>query len=599
MFYLSLVYLITLLLLKDKIQSKFKIVVAIIPFLMVIFLRFGVGADYFAYGEIYYRMDPSNINNSLKLFPDVEMLYRLVNLVFRSFGVPYHLFIGTLAALMMMITLKWIEGFEENFELSVLLYFAMFFFVWNLSAMRQGIAIGLLLYVFFNTKKDYSLKVKLLISIIMFFIHASSIVVFFLYMLSTLKWNKKSLLIALVFGLIINLIPISQLALHLENIPYLNKILYYIDPIHISIFSFSSLVRLLFFTLVFTHYDRLIEQERLSKVMLNFTLLSFILYFFLMFSSLLASRLSVYGYILMIIILPSIISTYSNKQIRKIAFSFILAFSILSFYKEMTALVDQTEYKYSITQLNFETIFSKNYTNFNKGYAFSAKLRDINSQETDLDYRINLVHDTAEVTVNEEDTFLSVYFPSAGSFGIINQNGEVVEPPEAEVRSRTYLDIVEVIFNPQEFPTTMFRKIGTDTIFGYWEMEPFAIERSKRDLMFGVHWTNEEPYNLDDLVHTSLPDIVNTDAITKAVVSTNDYFPQFSYLNIFTSVSNYTVLLNENGSVKLNRVFDYVEMYNPDKIAIGYAGKSRYFINEWGDIIWKESIDIPMCNRCN
>ena len=598
MFYLSLIYLIAFLFLGEKIPKKYRFVTATIPFLFIIFLRFGVGADYFAYGEIYYRMDPSNLNNSLKIFPDVELLYRWLNLFARFFGVPYHLFVGILSSVLMFITLKWLEAFDDNFELSVLLYFTMFFFVWNLSAMRQGISIAVLLYLFFNSKKEYSITVKLIASIVMFFVHASSIIVFVLYIISSLKWTKKTLLIALVASIFMNFLPISTLAAYLENIPYLNKILYYIDPVHLSIFSFSALMRFFFFGIVFIHYDDLTRESNLSYKLINFTLLSFISYFFLMFSSLLASRVSVYGYILMVVIIPAILATYPSQKVKRVLFASVFAFSLFSFYKELSAMVDQTEYKYSMHQLNFETVFSSNYNNFNKGYAFAANMRAMNDKETDLDVRVNQKHEKVEAEVREGDTYLSVFFPEEGSFGIINQRGEIVELPSAEVRTKTYLDMVEIIFNPKEFPTIMYRNIGTDTILGFWEMLPFAAERSERDLYFNVHWTYKHPYEVSDLEKTTLGDFVNIGAIQSASLATNDFYPQFSYLNVFTSVSNYIVLLNEDGSLKLDRIFNSVEQYNVDKIAIGYSHNSRYFINEWGEIIWKESIEIPMCRTC-
>ncbi|QIK70038.1 EpsG family protein [Erysipelothrix sp. HDW6C] len=592
MYYIGFIYLLLLFVIRKKIPGKFKVMLAFVPFVIIILLRFGVGADYFAYQSIYNSMDPKNINASMAIFTDVEILYKLSNIVFRFIGMPYHLFATLLCSVLVYVTLRWLKDISHNFELSVLLYFAMFFLVWGLSALRQGISIVVLLYIFFNGRRDYSLKVKLFATAVMFFVHAGSVIVLFLYLVSLIKWSKKSFLVLLILGILFNFLPIQSLMGYFENIPYLNKILYYIDPVQQSIFSFASVMRIAFFGIVWYNYDSLVADKKNPPVSVNFVLISFIFYFFMMFSSLVASRLSIYGYYMMIFIIPAIVSYQPREVVKRFAYASVLVFSCVSFYKEMTTLIGQTEYRYSMTQLNFETVFEKNYIHFNKGYAMLENVREIESQDTPLRQRVYQAEHVVEAQVNEEDRYLSVYFPNASLYGILNQKGEIVELPTLDVPVDTFGKYTEVIFNPFEFSTRMYRTIGTDQRLEFDQMTQLVKEKAERDLRFGVYWPLSKEFDIQTMKGTQLETLLSLDSVVAAAKISNDYHPNFNYLQIDTSVSRFFMFIDRNNEIKVNKLYMKIEMYNPDKIAVGYTLTEKHYINEFGEIIWIEPIGL-------
>src|SRR5690554_3055858 len=195
MYYFSFVYLFVLVLLGKKLNDRVRFALVLLPFIMIVFLRFGIGADYFSYESIYYRIDPNNISQSFASLTNIELFYKILNLAAIKIGIGYHLFVGVIASSLVILTLKWLYDNSSNFELSALLHYSFLFIYWNLSALRQGIVITILLYIYFNNKRQFSNKFKIVSTVLLFFVHASSIIVPVIYVVSLYKWNKRSLMI--------------------------------------------------------------------------------------------------------------------------------------------------------------------------------------------------------------------------------------------------------------------------------------------------------------------------------------------------------------------------------------------------------------------
>lgn len=364
--YLSFVYLVLLVFHGNNYQKKTRFLLVVFPFIMIIFLRYGIGADYFSYESIYEKVDPNSISSTLERMPKIEPMYLLVNVFVKKIGMSYHVFSGLFATGLTVLMLKLLQDNSPHFELSALIYYSILFIYWNISAMRQGLVVTVLLFVYFNKKYEFTIYHRLLATIFLFFVHPTAIIVPVLYLISQFPWEKVEFYILLILApifremvrIIMNVIP--------PTMPYLGKINRYIGYDMIEIISAPSFMRIAFIVFIVHHYIRLVDNYPGYRVMFNFAILGLIMYFYLPTSMVIGTRTTIFGYYLIIIIFPMILNLYKSKEIYTIVLYGLLGLSLVSFYNEIDKLVDRSGYKYDSHRLNTETIIQKNREHFDK-----------------------------------------------------------------------------------------------------------------------------------------------------------------------------------------------------------------------------------------
>lgn len=366
MLYFSFVYLLILVFIGKKYEDRTRFFLVLFPFIMIIFLRYGIGADYFSYGWIYEKVDPNSILGSFENLPKIEPLYIIFNVIAKIFNIPYHLFSGMFASFLVILTLKWLQNNSPRFELSALLHYSILFIYWNISALRQGLVVTVLLFVYFNKKYQFKEWQKILLVIVLFFMHPTAIIVPVIYFVSKFSWTKGEFYVLLVLAPILRKVVKLLIGIIPPSIPYLGKLFKYIDYDSIQILSIPSLMRFAFIIFIVHHYIRLVNKYPYYRTMFNFSLLSLIMYFYLPTAMVVGTRTTIFGYYLVIIIFPMILDLYNSKEIYTIVLYGLLGLSFVSFYNEMDKVVDRTGYKYSMHKLNTETIFQENRDHFDK-----------------------------------------------------------------------------------------------------------------------------------------------------------------------------------------------------------------------------------------
>lgn len=366
MLYLAFIYLVILVFQGYKYEKKTRFILVMLPFILIIFLRYGIGADYFSYESIYGKVDPNNISGTIDRMPKIEPLYLLMNIFAKKIGIPYHLFSGLFASGLTFLILKLLLDNSPQFELSALLYYSTLFIYWNISALRQGLVVTVLLFVYFNRHYEFTVYQRLFAVAFLSFIHPTAIIVPILYLISLFPWEKIEFYLLLILApifrevvkIIINIIP--------PSLPYLGKIYKYVDYNSIQLISAPSFMRIAFIVFIVHHYVRLLEKYPEYRIMFNFSLLGLIMYFYLPTAMVVGTRTTIFSYYLIILIFPMILSLYKSKEIYTIVLYGLLGLSFISFYNEINKLVDRSGYKYDIHRLNTETIIQKNRDHFDK-----------------------------------------------------------------------------------------------------------------------------------------------------------------------------------------------------------------------------------------
>ncbi|MBJ6361971.1 EpsG family protein, partial [Paenibacillus sp. GCM10012307] len=110
------------------------------------YLRYGIGADFFAYQYLYSRLSDSLITELYYGLDNQELGFRLIGSFFKSLNVPYQGYISIIASINLFFVFKTCKNFSKNPTLSMLLYFCFYYLVWTFSGLRQGLTLSIGIY---------------------------------------------------------------------------------------------------------------------------------------------------------------------------------------------------------------------------------------------------------------------------------------------------------------------------------------------------------------------------------------------------------------------------------------------------------------------
>ena len=298
MFYFFFIYLWLLVFIGTNYKDRTRYLLVLFPFVAIIFLRYGIGADYFSYQRIYEAVDPFDLSSSFKNLSNVEPMYIIINALAQLIKLPYHFFAGLFASSLTILILKWLQDTSPRFELSALLYYSILFIYWNISALRQGLVVTVLLYIYFNKENRFNAWQKIISAIILFFIHPTSIIVPVIYLLAMFDWAKADYYLLLGLAPVLRKVAEIIIGIIPSSVPYLGRLFKYIDYNSIKLISFPSLMRFAFIVFIVHHYIRLLDKYPRYRIMFNFCLLSLIMYFYLPTAMVVGTRTTIFGYYL-------------------------------------------------------------------------------------------------------------------------------------------------------------------------------------------------------------------------------------------------------------------------------------------------------------
>src|SRR5690554_6699865 len=169
--FLILFLLLLVIAFTDKISKKYKILLMSCLMIFIIIVSIGLGTDYFSYHFIYKYTSKHYFD--ARLASTIEPAYLLIMKPFQENQIPFGIFSNVIMMVILTINMIWIYRNSNHMEISVLIYFSLFFLVWTMSALRQGIVLAIGSLIFFDRefrlKKIYSLT----IIFILFLVHKS------------------------------------------------------------------------------------------------------------------------------------------------------------------------------------------------------------------------------------------------------------------------------------------------------------------------------------------------------------------------------------------------------------------------------------------
>jgi hypothetical protein len=302
-----------------------------IVLVMIVGLRNEVGDDWHSYINFYNDHEQSK---------RVEIGYRLINDFFSDIGIPYNIFLILINSLSIYLILKFIYLNSKLKQIAILIYFYEIYFYYNLSGIRQAIAISLICFGFRYAYKRELLKFVIivllaasfhksaLVSFVIFFIPRNKINIYYLFL------SYKFYLLIIVISLIIytydDLLPIASQVSFFKNVAYYITQHYKLDGIYQA--YFIGIMKRLIPVFIYIFYNKYLPKNSIVNYFFNiyiFGLLIFAVTYTI--SPDIGTRLSVYFTIFEILIISNLVyfvQNYRNKIVILSIYLLIVSYKI-------------------------------------------------------------------------------------------------------------------------------------------------------------------------------------------------------------------------------------------------------------------------------
>lgn len=583
MLYIGLFYYVALLFTKEKLTKKMQIVLSLLPILLIIWTRYGLGADYFSYNEMYLKLGSGSLIQIFSIYKVIEPGFKFFMWLSSTIGLSFYFFIGILNSVLTYFAIKWIDENSKNAVMSVMLFFSMFFIVWILSALRQSIVLVFSLYFLFNRKRDSGpVKSALLIMFLALF-HKSALVLFILYPVRYIKWNKKTHLILLSIALISSLLPLGTILSYVDFIPGVSRIVENYLSYSYVFYDFPGLVRLLFFASVLIFYDKLTED----KFFVDYFLFGISLYFIMKFSELTAARSTIYTFIMIVILVPSIVDTINEMLVEKTKYinvvltMFVVAGSFVYFNKEVKTVFRQAEYVGEVYLITYPNIFTSHITDFGSLSAYELNFQDSNADF--LDKVIEKGLDRVEVNYNESDSY--VLIEENDQYGFINQDGDYLVVP----RFKYAPELVDGILVKHKFAEgDFFKSIEyqdlTDKNRSKSEMNQIYLN-SPKDIINNVETDVSIEFEIPDIIMSYYPSESSiSNMIVKKIDGSNIYY----VMRVEYNGKRSFIYFNEERELLIDIPFKGATQFDNNGFIYLSSYDYNLIINESGKIVWIE-----------
>lgn len=571
-----------------KIPNNYKkyLYVAILAIFTVV--TFGLGADYFSYEFLYeYITLGGKINNEI-----IEPLFAVFAQLLRIMGVEYHIYISILRIFILILTMKWINDNSDNILVSIILYFAMFYLVWTMSAIRQGIVLAIGLNLFFS-KKELSAIKKILAVLALTTIHYSALYYLAVFLLLKIKWSRRLHLYFLTLSLSMTFIPLNIVVEKLTFIPYHDKLLRYLEYNN-GFFDLASIMRLSFFFVIWFFYNQIKDMKN-YKMLSDAFLSGISCYFIMKFSEIASSRFTIFTFVLIVILLPGVyentIKVYlgenrgmSQSFIKYSSFIGLVIFSVLFLSKESLGYIDQSGYVGGKTIYSVEYINNKNYDVFDSSYSF-RKSQVIKSD----DYISNFKSQRDSMLVEDFDelnNYTFVFDDRYGKHGILSSTGGWLVEPSLNDNFSIVDSVIIKKYNEVLTGVEVYEDLSGKTEDQNDLRKTVADTRYKRafDLV-----TSEEIEDLkfDDVIDNAkdfvpFPENISESSVYKVSQTGFEYHVvKFKYYGY-----NLNIYLDSQMKPFADIVFTNYRDYNDDNFLYATTYSGTLIFNSKGQLIW-------------
>ncbi|MCH5225016.1 MAG: EpsG family protein [Muribaculaceae bacterium] len=338
-----LVLLILLIFLSIEIKYKhifnFSFYFAYILISLLLILRKGQGTDFYNYKELFDGI--SQAPNFLYAFivGHGEIGFIFFNYIFIKLGLSFEAFMMCFSLVTMICYFPFFKKQCNKSIIPLFIFFSTFFLIYAFSAIRQGLAMAIVLsYLFPLAKEKYSLKFFVVLLIAVMF-HTSAIICIFLPFVYKIRYSKTIIGILIVVFAGVSVLRIN----FLNYLPFIN--LFYKGETAGSNSIFALFIRIIALLPIFlVNKSAYLKNDELNGVK-NILVMGFIIYALLSFNDLVSSRINVYYRMFEGIFVYLLIYKSNLKIIPKQIAVYYASICIVLFYFNIIGFLDQGKYK--------------------------------------------------------------------------------------------------------------------------------------------------------------------------------------------------------------------------------------------------------------
>jgi hypothetical protein len=325
--------------------------------------RYGVGPDYFGY-EYLYSLVNTSLVEQIGNVTGQELIFRLLGSALNYINFSYQQYLAFTALLTLYYVGKICKKYSQYPVVSLYLYFCLFYFVWVFSGIRQGLTLAIGGYYLLECLESRKHIKFTIIVFLLSLIHASALILLLFYVLANLNLKRKTILIGVFICFCASLIPAAYLLEIFNRLPYGERIAFYAggDPseLTVSYFDFKSISRFILLILIGVVFAKsYAKYGEIQRKIMDIYVASFGIYYALRFVEILAANASLYGFMLIVVILPNMYGKLKHGSNSKAFLIFASIFSVAYFFKTLYSMEDMSQLNHSSLVTPYTNIFNK------------------------------------------------------------------------------------------------------------------------------------------------------------------------------------------------------------------------------------------------
>lgn len=293
-------------------------------------LRIDTGYDYSSYKLIYTQVSHTNFNEIFGLY-NIEYGYIFINYLFRNLS--YEIMIFIIALFSIGLKLLFIEKNLEKKCLAMFFYYSSFYLTYDMGVLRQGIALGILIWGY-KYISERNLKKFIMIMVISSFFHVTSVIFIPLYFIYNHKFDR------IVYYFII-LLAFCSIFLHLSRylLPFFiayggsltgDKLEYY-STNYTQVNIVVNMIKRIVIFVFFYEYMRYKKVDNSNYLYLNAYVISIVMSCLFVDITVIANRGTVILYMSQIFIFSELIYYDTDLIKRLVTFALVILLSYISF----------------------------------------------------------------------------------------------------------------------------------------------------------------------------------------------------------------------------------------------------------------------------
>ena len=324
--------------------------------------RYGVGPDYFGYESLYAFVNTPLLDQFRGDDTRLELGFRMLGSSLNSIGLSYQQYLALIALITLFYLGKTFRKYSVYPIVTLCLYFCMFYFVWVYSGIRQGLTLAIGVYYLLECLKTRKHIKFVIIIYLLTLVHSSSLILLLFYVIAHLNLRRRTLFISVFLCFCVSFIPAVYLYEIVSHLPYGERVGYYFlkSNVNINHFDFKSISRLVLLIIIGGFFAKNYgNNSEIQRKILAIYIMSFGVYYALRFVEVLASNASIYGFVLIVVILPNMYGELKAGPNSKVFLTFVAVLSIAFYFKTLNSMEDYSQLNHTSLLTPYTHIFNK------------------------------------------------------------------------------------------------------------------------------------------------------------------------------------------------------------------------------------------------